>query len=337
MPSLTRPIMLDLQAILDRILAMFDLKPAVMRQVALKLVVTWLLAWIGWQLVKLVARRVVAVADDHHADTASFREKRAATIAQLLRSAGWGVLMILTIILTLKQFIDIGPVLGATAVLGLAVSFGAQSLVKDYFAGFFILLENQFVVGDSIEAAGQSGVVEHLTLRAVTLRDIEGTVHIIPNGQITTLSNKTRGWSRAVIDVGVGYDNDIDAVIAVLRQEADAFGKDAAWSGKFDSTPDVLGVESFGDTGVTIRVLLRTKPGMQGEVAREFRRRVVIRLEREGIKGARSQQTINIHPAHDASRPSVEVVTGEPAVAGNAANPPPRAPDPNASPIPGAT
>jgi small-conductance mechanosensitive channel len=169
--------------------------------------------------------------------------------------------------------------------------------MKDYLNGFFILFESQFVVGDSIEAAGKSGIVERLTLRTVRLRDLEGVVHIIPNSLITTLSNKTRGWSRAVVDVAIGYENDIDAVIAVLKDEASKFGAAAAWADRFDGAPDVLGVEAFGDNGVTIRTLLRTKPGAQAEVAREFRRRVMIRLEHEGIKGARSQQTINIHPA----------------------------------------
>jgi small conductance mechanosensitive channel len=272
----------------------FHLKTEDLRQVAINLAVIWVLAVVAWQVIKLLARRVVAVADAHHGDSQTFRDKRAKTIAQLLRSVGWGFLMILTLLLTLRQFFDIGPLLGATAVLGLAVSFGAQSLVKDYFAGFFILFENQFVVGDVIEAAGKSGTVERLTLRMVRIRDIDGTVHVIPNGLITTLSNKTRGWSRAVVDIGISYDNDVDRAIAVLQEEAERIATDAAWAPRFDAPPEVLGVESFGDNGVTIRVLLRTKPGIQGEVAREYRRRVLIRLEREGIKGARAQQTIAV-------------------------------------------
>ena len=280
------------------------------RQTALNLALTWLLAFLVWQLIKLLAKRIVAVADAHHGETETFRDKRAKTIAQLLRSVGWGVLMIFVTIQTLKQFVDITPYLGGIAVLGLAVSFGAQSLVKDYFAGFFILLENQFVVGDSITAAGKSGIVERLTLRTVRLRDIEGTVHIIPNGQITTLSNKTRGWSRAVVDIGVSYDNNIDRVIAVLQEEADAFNADAAWAARFDAPPDVLGVESFGDTGVTVRILLRTKPGAQSAVAREFRRRVLIGLEREGIKGARALQTIAVMPQPAAPAPAASPIPG---------------------------
>lgn len=274
----------DLQSILNAIANIFGSKPETVRRVGINLVVTFVFAWVVWQVVKLIAKRIVAAADTHQGDVISFHEKRANTIAKLLRSIGWGVLMVFLTIQTLRQFIDITAVLGGLSVVGLAVSFGAQSLVKDYFAGFFILFENQFVVGDSIEAAGKSGTVEKLTLRTVRLRDLDGTVHIIPNGQITTLSNKTRGWSRAVVDIAVAYDNDIDRVLAVLREEVEALSADAQWLERFDTAPEVLGVESFGENGVTIRVLLRTKPGVQSEVAREFRRRLVIRLERDGVK-----------------------------------------------------
>jgi len=296
MKGLLPAIALNLQSIVDWVLAQFDVKPVVLHKLAVNLIAIWVMTWLGWLAVKLLARRIVAVADDHHSDTETFNEKRARTVAQLLRSVGRGVLLTLALFLTLNQFWNITALLTWGAVFGLAVSFGTQSLVKDYFAGFFILLENQFVVGDSIEAAGKSGIVERLTLRTVRLRDIEGTVHIIPNGQITTLSNKTRGWSRAVVDIAISYENDVDRVIAVLTEEAARFNTDADWAARFDAPPEVLGVESFGDIGVTIRVLLRTKPGVQSEVAREFRRRVLIRLEREGIKGARAQQTITVMP-----------------------------------------
>lgn len=301
---------LDLQSILNTVAGWFDTTPVIVRRVAWNLLVTWVLAWVIWQVIKLVARRVVAVADEHHGEAVTFREKRAKTIAQLLRSAGWGVLLVFVTLQTLRQFTDITTLIGSFAVIGIALSLGAQSLVKDYIAGFFILFENQFVVGDSIEAAGKAGIVEKLTLRTVRLRDMEGTVHVIPNGLITTLSNKTRGWSRAVVDVGVSYDNDIDRVIALLDQEAKAFYGDAGWTGRFDAPPEVLGVESFGDNGVTIRVLLRTKPGVQSEVAREFRRRVMIRLERDGIKGARGQQVIHVYPSPGSGVPATATIPG---------------------------
>jgi small-conductance mechanosensitive channel len=291
LPALT----LDLQSVIDAALSLFGLTPLEVRHALSSLVTIWFVTWLAWQLVKRIAKRIGAVADDHHGDTITLREKRARTIAQLLRSAGRGALIALAVFLTLRVFIDVTPLLGLTAALGVAVGFGAQSLMKDYLNGFFILFESQFVVGDVIEAAGKTGTVERLTLRMVRIRDIDGTVHVVPNGQITTLSNKTRGWSRAVVDIGVSYDNDIDRAITVLQEEAERISVDATWAPRFDAPPEVLGVESFGDNGVTVRVLLRTKPGIQGEVAREYRRRVLIRLEREGIKGARSQQTINIH------------------------------------------
>ena len=275
---------LDLQSILTAIAGVFGSKPETIRRIGINLIVTLVFAWLAWQVIKLIARRVVAAAGAHQHGNASYQEKRAETIAKLLRSVGWGMVMVFVTIQVLRQFTEVTVILGGFSIVGLAVSFGAQSLVKDYFAGFFILFENQFVVGDSIEAAGKSGIVEKLTLRTVRLRDLDGTVHIIPNGQITTLSNKTRGWSRAVVDIAVAYDNDIDRVLAVLREEVDALNADAAWVERFDAPPEVLGVESFGENGITIRVLLRTKPGVQSEVAREFRRRLVIRLEHDGVK-----------------------------------------------------
>lgn len=310
MRGLLPTVALDLRSVVDWMLAQFDLKPVALHKVVVNIVAIWVLTWVGWQLVKLLSRRIVAIADDHRGDGGTFHEKRARTIAQLLRSVGRGALLTFAVVLTFNQFWNLTALLSWAAVFGLAVSFGTQSLVKDYFAGFFILLENQFVVGDSIEAAGKSGIVERLTLRTVRLRDIEGTVHIIPNGQITTLSNKTRGWSRAVVDVGVSYDADVDRVIAVLGEEAGKLGTDVAWSTSFDAPPQVLGVESFGDNGVTIRVLLRTKPGVQGEVAREFRRRALIRLEREGIKGARAQQFVAMVPHAQPPAPAPSPIPG---------------------------
>ncbi|HEY4099955.1 MAG TPA: mechanosensitive ion channel family protein [Gemmatimonadales bacterium] len=332
MTALLHSILLQQTSLLDRVLAMFDTTPAIARIKLVNVLTIWVLTWIGWQVVKLLAKRIVALASLHPGDSPTLHEKRAKTLAQLLRSTGRGLLGILAVVLTLTQFINIAPVLGLGAAGALAVSFGAQSLVKDYFAGFFILLENQFGVGDSIEAAGKAGVVERLTLRTVTLRDVEGTIHIIPNGQITTLSNKTRGWSRAIVDVGISYDNDIDTVIKVLKEEAASLAADPDWSPRFEAAPQVLGVESFGDNGVNIRTMLQTLPGVQAEVAREFRRRVMIRLERAGIKGARAQQTINIQQAPNSS---AGTPSGEPAGEKASSNPAPKPPDPNASPIPG--
>ncbi|MES2124067.1 MAG: mechanosensitive ion channel family protein [Gemmatimonadota bacterium] len=278
----------------DRFLKLFGADVVKARSAALALVVTWLLAWGCWQLVQLVARRIIARADDGDDNHLSMNEKRAQTVAQLLRSVGWVVILVLTLLLSLRQFMDITPLLAGASILGLAFSFGAQSLVKDIIAGTFILVENQFAVGDVIEVAGKAGGVEAMTLRVVVLRDVEGVVHTIPNGQITTVSNRTRGWSRAIIDVGIGYAADVDHALEVIRDEARLFADDENFKGKLDTAPEVPGVQDLGDNAVSIRVMLRTQPGMQWEVAREFRRRIKVRLDAEGIEIPFPQRTVHV-------------------------------------------
>src|SRR5918911_2252621 len=180
----------------------------------------WLLAWLAYRVVVLAARRIEIAVDDGDDSVTTLRERRGQTIAQLLRSVGRVVVVVIALLLTFNVFIDIGPILAGAGILGLAISFGAQSLVKDVISGFFILFENQFAIGDVIEVAGKSGVVEKMTLRVVVLRDVEGNMHVVPNGEIKVVSNKTRGWSRAVVDIGVAYDENVDRALAVVRDEA---------------------------------------------------------------------------------------------------------------------
>jgi small conductance mechanosensitive channel len=194
------------------------------------------------------------------------------------------LIVAVAVLLSVNVFVDIGPLLAGAGILGLAFSFGAQSLVKDVISGFFILVEDQFRVGDVIEAGGKSGLVERMSLRLVMLRDSGGALHMIPNGSIATVSNFTRGWSRAVVDVGVAYEDDIDRAIAVVRSEAAALAADPAWRPRLDGEPDVLGVEQLADSAVVIRTLLRTKAGQHWPVAREFRRRLKVRFDREHIE-----------------------------------------------------
>ncbi|MGZ8399193.1 MAG: mechanosensitive ion channel family protein [Gemmatimonadales bacterium] len=193
------------------------------------------------------------------------------------------MIITLAILLTFNVFINIAPILAGAGILGLAVSFGAQSLVRDVISGFFFLVEDQFSVGDVIEAAGKGGVVEKMTLRVVVLRDLDGSLHIIPNGEVKVLSNKTRGWSRAVIDISVPHTEDLDRALAIVRDEAAQFSTDPVWSVQLDGPVEVLGVESLTDNSVVIRTLLKTQPGSQWAVAREFRRRLKNRFSRETI------------------------------------------------------
>jgi small conductance mechanosensitive channel len=294
MQGLTSTLLFDITATLERWFGLFGIELEQVRVVGVKTALLWFGAYLVWRLVIVVAERIVTAADDGDDGRLSYHEKRAQTIASLLKGVGKIVILVFTLILTLNQFIDIAPLLAGAGILGLAVSFGSQSLVKDVISGFFILMENQFAIGDVIEVAGLAGGVEKMTLRVVMLRDLEGVLHIIPNGQITTVSNKTRGWSRAVLDIGVAYETKVDHAIEVLTDEAARFGEDVAWKVRLDGPPEVVGVASLADSAVHIRVMLRTQPGLQWEVGREFMRRAKNRLDQEGIEIPFPQRTVHV-------------------------------------------
>jgi small-conductance mechanosensitive channel len=269
---------------LGRLTELLELDASVLAKTGIRIVMIWVVVWFCWGVVRMVARRIVRAVDDGDESTLTAAEKRGQTIAQLLRSVGWVVIVVIGVLLTLNLFIDIGPLLAGAGILGLAISFGAQSLVKDVIAGFFQLMENQFSVGDVVELAGKEGTVERMNLRVVHIRDAKGNVHIIPNGQIGVVTNMTKGWSRAVVDIGVEYGTDLDRAIEVLRDESHRLFDDAAWHPRFDGAPEVLGVQELGDSSVVVRTLLRVQPGKQWEVAREFRRRIKLRFDKEGIE-----------------------------------------------------
>jgi moderate conductance mechanosensitive channel len=295
---------------LEQVARFFRVDADFLTRKAMAVALIWLLAWVGMQLVKLVARRIVLAVDDGDDSVMSLAEKRGHTVAQLLRSVGRAALIVMAVLLTLNQFMQIAPLLAGAGILGLAVSFGAQSLVKDVINGFFLLIDNSIAVGDVVEIAGKTGSVERVNLRVVQLRGLDGTVHIIPNGQITVVSNMTRGWSRAVVDVGVAYETDLDRALDIVADEATRMAAEKDWAARLDGAPEVQGVQELAENGVTLRVLFRTLPGRQWEVARDFRRRIKDRFDREGIEIPFPQQTIHVkapgatpagaHPAGDA-------------------------------------
>jgi len=269
----------------------------------------WVLAWLAFRVVALAARRIELEVDDGDDSVTTLRERRGKTISQLLRSVGRLLVVSVALLLTFNVFIDIGPILAGAGILGLAVSFGAQSLVKDFLSGFFILFENQFAIGDVIEAGGKSGTVEKMTLRVVVLRDLKGTMHVIPNSEIKVVSNMTRGWSRAVVDIGITYEEDIDRSLAVVRDEAAQFSTDKVWGAQLDGPLEVPGIESLSDSAVVIRTLIKTQPGSQWTVAREFRRRLKKRLDREGISIPYPQRRVHVQVQGVPASPEV-VATG---------------------------
>jgi small-conductance mechanosensitive channel len=284
----------SLNDIVDRIAAFLRIDGEVVLRSAGRVLGIWLLAWLALRVVKLTARRIEHSVDDGDDSVTTLREKRGRTISQLLRSVGRVVIVTIAILLTFNVFINIAPILAGAGILGLAISFGSQSLVRDIISGFFILVENQFAVGDVIEAAGKSGVVERMTMRVVVLRDLEGTMHVIPNGEMKVISNKTRGWARAVVDIAIPYTEDVDRILAVVRDEAAQFSTDPVWGLQLDGPVEVLGIEELRDNSVVIRTLLKTQPGSQWNVAREFRRRLKNRFDRETIETPFQQRRVHV-------------------------------------------
>ncbi len=294
MSELRLAILANVEDVLRRLAEILRIDAEVLARTGVRIVGIWILAWLAYRVVRLAARRIEQAVDDGDDSVTTLRERRGQTISQLLRSVGRILILVIALLLTFNIFIDIGPILAGAGILGLAVSFGAQSLVKDVISGFFILFENQFAIGDVIEAAGKSGVVEKMTLRVVVLRDLQGTMHVIPNSEIKVVSNMTRGWSRAVVDVGVGYDEDVDRALAVVRDEAAQFSTDKTWGTQLDGPVEVPGVEALGDSAVVIRSLIRTQPGSQWNAAREFRRRLKKRFDRERIDIPYPQRKVHV-------------------------------------------
>lgn len=211
--------------------------------------------------------------------------RRSETIASLARQALIITLWSVTGLIVLQQMgIQIGPILAGAGVVGLAVGFGAQNLVRDIIAGFFIILENQIRVGDVAIVNGTDGVVESVGFRTMILRDTWGAVHVFPNGSVTTLANLTKGWSGYVFDVTVPYAESADRVLDVLRDVGIDLRRDAKFSALLIEDVELFGVDEFKPNGVVIKARLKTKPGKQWEVGREYRRRVLIACEHANIE-----------------------------------------------------
>ncbi len=249
-------------------------------QVAIIIVV----ALVMYRVLRFFTKRLQREVDEPDLVRKRQREQRAQTVASLLNNIGAITISILAILMVLGTFIQIGPLLAGVGVLGLGVSFGAQSLVKDLISGMFMLIEGQFAVGDVVRVGDTAGLVEKITLRTLVLRDVNGVVHVIPNGNVDMLSNLTKSWSRAVLEIGVAYREDVDRVMEVMLDEAMKLSQDPEWAPLIMEEPTVPGVERFDDSAVTIRVMFKTLPQKQWDVARQYRRRIKKRFDAEGIE-----------------------------------------------------
>lgn len=211
--------------------------------------------------------------------------QRIRTLSRVIRYVLTVAVTLLGAMLVLGELgISVAPILGAAGVIGIAVGFGAQSLVKDYFTGFFLLLENQLRIGDVVDAGGKSGTVEELTLRYLRLRDYSGNVHYIANGNITVVTNMSLGFAYAVIDIGVAYAERIDEVIALMRRVGETLRTDPSFATRILEPLEVAGVEQWADSAVVIRCRFKVAPLEQWSVRREYLARIKAAFDEAGIE-----------------------------------------------------
>ena len=250
----------------------------------IRIIAIVIVSFIIIRIFRMVISRSKSKYAERREDTAEAL-KRAETLSELIETTLRVAVLIAAFLMVLKEVgIDIGPLLAGAGIVGLAVGFGAQSLVKDVISGFFMLLENQMNVGDVVEIAGKAGLVESMNLRITVIRDFEGKVHIVPNGEITVVTNFTKEYSRALIEIGVAYKEDVDRVIEVLKEVGEDIRRDDTFGPKILEPMEVIGLDSFGSSSINIKVRFKTKPIEQWNTAREYRKRVKRRFDQEGIE-----------------------------------------------------
>jgi small conductance mechanosensitive channel len=212
-------------------------------------------------------------------------QRRIATIERLTVRVGAALITVIALLMVLAVFdIEIGPAVAGLGVVGIAVGLGAQTVVKDWLAGIFVVLENQYSQGDVVRIAGVDGVVEDFSLRRTVLRDLDGTVHSVPNGQITVASNLTRVWARVNLDVRVGYSTDIDATTRLIDAIGQELQADPQWGARMLEAPSVMRVDALGENGVTLKVLGQVRAAEQWAVAGELRKRILAAFGEHGIE-----------------------------------------------------
>jgi len=242
-------------------------------------------AYVVLKIIRLAVARMEQLVQDEDPTHQSESEKRAKTLGRIINSFALIVVLGVAVMMILSEFgMDITPIITGAGIAGLAVGFGAQNLVRDIISGFFLIFEDQIRVGDVAVINGTGGLVEAINLRTTVLRDLEGVVHIFPNGEIKQVSNRTKEWSRYVIDVGVAYKEDVDYVMAVLKEIGEGLVKDQTYRPLILEPLEILGVDNFGSSEVTIKIMIKTLPLKQFVVGRELRRRIKKTFDEKGIE-----------------------------------------------------
>lgn len=250
----------------------------------LRVVIIGVLAFVLLRLISVLVRRFEAEVSGSGDRDVLERIKRARTLGGLVQNVLSALIVFVAGVMILREVgVEVTPILTSAGILGLAVGFGAQTLVKDVISGFFMILENDVRIGDDIAIGAHSGLVEEMKLRTIVLRDIDGVVHIIPNGSVAAISNRTKDYSYAVVDVPVAYRTDTDRVAAALESAGAGLRADDRFAPHILGDIEVLGVDAFTDTSVTVKARMKTVPLKQWDVARELRRRLKRALDDAGV------------------------------------------------------
>ena len=250
--------------------------------IAVVAIAVWLVGrWLIHRSSARLQHRLEATGDLAH----RARAQRLATISRTASAVLLIIVIVVGVVTALAVWdIPIGPLVASLSVVGIAIGLGAQDLIKDVIAGMFVIAEDQYAVGDVVELAGVSGSVEEIRLRTTVLRDLDGSMHHVPNGAVRVATNLTYEYSRVVVDLSVAYEESVDRAIEVIGDTAAAFAADSEWSAALVEEPKVLGVDALEDSGVVIRVLFTTDPDLRWQVKREFLRRAKNGLDSEGIE-----------------------------------------------------
>ncbi|MEJ2108931.1 MAG: mechanosensitive ion channel family protein [Acidobacteriota bacterium] len=242
-------------------------------------------AYVALRIVNLAVAQMERLVSDEDAVTMSETEKRARTLGKIINSAGFVLIIGIALMMIMSEFnMDIMPIITGAGIAGLAIGFGAQNLVRDVISGFFLILEDQIRVGDVARINGTAGVVEAIKLRTTVLRDLEGVVHIFPNGEITQVSNLTKEFSYFVLNVGIAYKENVDNVMEILKDVGEELQQDSEFSKLVMEPLEILGVDDFADSQVTIKIRIKTLPLKQWLVGRELRRRIKNTFDSLGIE-----------------------------------------------------
>ncbi len=277
-----------------------------------KLLLIIALALVGLKLMALMLRKLEAQLIARHesdAQAASVLEhkKRIKTLIGIMQKVGAvAIWTMLTLIVLLQLGIDVGPLIAGAGVIGLAVGFGAQELVRDVISGFFMLLENHIRSGDVAVINGTGGSVEKIGLRTISLRDLSGVVHVFQNGKVDTIANMTKEWSAIVFEIGVAYKEDTDKVSEVVKRVASELHADPAFSTKILEPLELFGVDSLGDSAVVLKARFKTNPGEQWSVGREYKRRIKMAFDQQGIEIPFPHQTVYFGEASPAFKLQLE-------------------------------